>query len=293
MVEQFGEAETLSIAGAPPGALGKVSARQAILSRLSEVQSFANQLNMGIKRSGAVEKLYNDLGTQRRLADVYGYRALMQEQKRDEKMAALLSPEAIEARAAEEAGTAPVGSIEGRLAAFDDLDETFTLMDTVIAMAHEIGPNAVNQVATMITGGHGAEQLQTPNRRAYEAQRKIAERQPFTRAAIDRSLFNRRRHDALKAKNSGVAESAQRGGMIGVVTEQVPPLMSAALYGIGNMGQRIIVGAPTLVAGQGAGEATLRGLRGFQGGIARGVAGMMPVNTSNLTPEEIQQTLNP
>lgn len=296
MVEEIGEEQASLALGVPPNALGLVRAQESMQARLSEAVAFANRMHDGLWKESVLESFRKDLRKFTRLADLYSMQVLAEGERKQERLMNLMEQDEALATVAEDvAGRSPeeISTAAGGMRDASKVEAGLTLMDSMIMIGEELGPDTLAEVATFVTGG--LEPLDTPNLSTYIDQTRVEhERSGYAKAASDRASFHQKRQERARQRRQEQGptfqESATERGAVGVVTEQVPALISLAGRGVGKFAERTGGGLVQMAAGRKATEHFARGMEVLKGRFPA----MTPSEQrqiGNLTPEERAQVI--
>jgi len=303
MEEALGPEQAALALGVPNDAVGFIGGVQVMQGRLAEAAAFANRAHMGMERLSIIEQFQDDLGKYARLADIHTMRVLEEGTQNERRVKELMGKTEALQQGEEAVNAIPPEQVAGELGRIsaNDLQSTMTHMDAVIKMAHELGPDTLNEVAAFIT--QELEPLTSENLPAYLDQTRVEnERSGYVKATTERSGFNlarnQRARSAREKRNprSGppsTGESFDEGGAVGTLIEQVPALISA---GHNSIRSGMVSGATRAVAGVGgsgpAMAAHLGGRAAFQGTLPVSTPGETSRIKKTLDPAEIQQIIN-
>jgi len=296
MVDELGEENTALALGVDPTAVGLVRAQDVMQGRLSEAISFADRMHQGLWQSSVLESFRKDLRKYTRLADLYSMQVLKEGENNQRRVMDLMSQDAALTKSSEDIATASPDEVAARgMRDSSKVQADMLLLDSMIQLGQELGPDTLSQVATFVTGG--MEPADTPNLQSYLDQTLVEqERSGYARAASQRASFNQRRQERARAARdqqgpqNTVKQSFEQGGAVGVVREQLPALVSLAGKGVEAGIARTATGAVQAAAGRGPAESFLRNYRTGQGAIGAGIASA-GTETPNLTQQERSQVL--
>lgn len=264
MVQNVGQAQTAESLGLSPNVdllsgEGLVLAQRAMTAQLTDFKAFAERVHRGLQRESALEGFRKQFGKNVRMADILAqHRFLTEEDDRG--------------KAAEMMQASIKGAVEGLpmgattqqpIQQTPEFKRSLGLMDAMILLADEAGPDTMREIAVAVSGG--AENLPAPNLGAYQKTTQgESDRSRWIKEAVDRTTRNRKRQLKAKAaerERPTIGQAFEQAGVGGAA------LLGAEKIGRGikEFGQRTAVGTATLVGGRKAGEATLRGIRGLQG----------------------------
>lgn len=301
MEETMGKEQAMLALGVPANAVGFVQGAQVMQGRIAEAYAFANNAHLGMEKISILEQLRDDLGKFARLADIHVMQVIHNEGNDGERVRKLMGlPEALQ-QSQDAIESIPPSELQDALTDTNanELQGTMTSMEALIAIGGELGPNVAAELATFITAE--ADPLTTENLPAYLAQTQVEmERSGHAKARVGRSGFNlkrqgnaRQRREGGKADTNSVGETFDEKGIAGLITEQLPALISAVPTGLGGMMTqgftRLMAGA----AGRSAATKTARGAQAvFQGQQPIPLPGETAHIKNNLDPAEIQQIIN-
>jgi hypothetical protein len=294
--DEMGEEQALLALGVPNDGIGLVNAQNVMQGRLTESFAFANRMHQGFFRGSALTQYRNDLRKYTRLADVYSFQSLREGEKKADKANHLLDlmtkEEAIQGAEEDVAALTPDEAAGQNRLDRAGLGASSTLLDSLIGMSHDIGPDAATEIASFVTGG--LEAPETPNLQAYQAQRKVErERSGFSAAAQDVATYGYDRQQRAKAKRTEAAqvgESFEKGGVAGVLREQTPALLSVAHQGGRSFIGRTAIGMVKNLSGTGAAEGVLQDFRTGEREIGGQLAKLI-TPPGNLTGQERSQLI--
>lgn len=298
MVTELGEEQAMLALGVDPGNTRLVSAQDAMQGRLTEAIAFANRMHDGLWRSSVLESFRKDLRKFTRLADVYSMQVLAEGDRKQERLLNLMGQDEAMASVAEEVGSRSPEEIQGQGGQRDlsKVQAGLSLMDSMIMMGNDLGPDTLREVASFVTGG--LEPLDTPNLQSYLDQTRVEqERSGYAKAASTRASFNQRRQERARAARmqqqpgtNTPGQSFEQGGAPQFLVEQVPALISLAGKGEAHTLGRFVGGVNQMMGGRRGAERAALGEAVLQG--------RLPLSTEserkrmqNLTPEEKWQVI--
>lgn len=303
MVDELGEEQASLALGVPQTGVGLVRAQEVMQGRLAEAYSFANRMHEGLWKSSALEQFRGDLRKYTRLADLYSFKVLKDGENTQERVLNLMDQDdALAAVSDQISGASPDEIAAGGQRDASKVKVGLSMFDAMIEISDGLGPDTLRETAAFITGG--LEPIDTPNLNAYLDQTRVEHaRSGYGKAASVRASFNFKRNERAKTADKrrqqaqeSIGESFSRGGAIGVVSEQVPPLLSLAGRGVVSGIERTAIGVVQTVAGRGPAESVLRSKRQLESGISGFVGkhtNVVPgTSTQNLTPEERTQVID-
>lgn len=258
MAQTIGNDRTAASLGLPRGTdvmsgEGLVMAQRAMTAQLTDVKTFAERVHRGLQKESTLQEFVKQFGKNVRLADVLATHRFLTEED-DRAQATEMMQQSLKGAVER----LPMGAVEGQpIEQTPEFRRTMNLMDAMILLAEESGPDTLREMAVAVSGG--AEQLPAPNLAAYKQTAEgESNRSRWIKDAIERTTRNsRRQREAKEQERATFGKAYEQAGVGG-----------AALLGVGrglegiNVGlQRGAVGLATAVGGRGAGEATLRGMR--------------------------------
>lgn len=293
MQEQLGEDQANLALGVPGSAVGLVRAQDAMQGRLSEAYAFANRMHQGMWKGSALTQFRDNLRKFTRLSDVYSFKHLQEGENKAERanhLIGIVSQEAQFAGIEEDVASLSPQELTGQgRVDRSGVGKSLSMMDSLIGMAGDLGPDTLNQITAFVTGGLDAPV--SPNIAAYKAQNEVEmQRSGFVKAAHDVARFQYDRNQKAKEARESVGESFEQGGAVGVVAEQVPALLSTAFQGTQGFAGRTLVGLTQNVAGRQAAQTTARGVEVGQGRLPLPFPGET-AQMGNLSLEEKQQVI--
>ena len=258
MAQTIGNDRTAESLGLPRGTdvmsgEGLVMAQRAMTAQLTDVKTFAERVHRGLQKESTLQEFVRQFGKNVRLADVLATHRFLTEED-DRAQATEMMQQSLKGAVER----LPMGAVEGQpIEQTPEFRRTMNLMDAMILLAEESGPDTLREMAVAVSGG--TEQLPAPNLAAYKQTAEgESNRSRWIKDAIERTTRNsRRQREAKEQERATFGKAYEQAGVGG-----------AALMGVGrglegiNVGlQRGAVGLATAVGGRGAGEATLRGMR--------------------------------
>ena len=291
MIDSVGKEETLRRLGVDPSNIELVDAQAAMGDLVAESFGFAGRMNDGIKSFSLLKQFRHQYASNLRQLDIHAYVITADGGQREARLGELMSQLS---RSPEEGGlsSSEVQAREGgEQAGFKNIGSSMTLIDGLLGMSEEIGPNAyanmsgfiVNHLDPVTNGG---------DLKAYNDQIEVErQRSGFAKAAVDFSRFPSERQKRGKQRPP-VGQSFQKGGAFGVFVEQLPSLLSLAGGFVNRQIQRTAVGTVQMIAGEKTATEALKSFRRGEGAISRAVGrGQAPLKESNLTEQEREQIL--
>jgi hypothetical protein len=238
-------------------AKGMVVAQRMMTRRLVDTKAFAQRVHRGLWQESALEQFREQLASNLRMADVVALNLAFGEEA-DRQMAAEKVQEVLgsvaEGAPERVEGMAP-GAVQKRLAQGSEFD--LNIMDSMILLAAESGPDALTEMAVAITGG--AESIDSPNLEAYRAIfDQEARRSGDSRYDIERT---RRNFDVQQAAKEAEQQLKKRG-LVGTTQD-------VAALGPGMVGEAAKSAGRTMAGG--AKTALQAGAAGIKGALFGGV----------------------
>lgn len=199
MVDQIGEEGVSELLGVPNTGVGLVNAQDVMQQRLTDSYSFANRMHEGLWRQSTLEDFRKDLRKHTRMADLFAFKQLSADGDQQGRILSLLGQEeAFEGIEEDIKGQSPVDLeslvSEGTSPA---ITEDLNMLDAMIKLGEELGPDQLNAVSAMMTAG--ASPIDTPNLQTYLNETRTArERSGYVKAASARARFNFDRQQKAK-----------------------------------------------------------------------------------------------
>jgi hypothetical protein len=299
MSQQLGEKGMAQALGVSPDAVGLVDAQRVMTNRITEAYTFANRLHQGLWNQSVLEQFRGNLRKFTRLADLFAFKTVQEAEGTQRRVMQLMGQdEALSQMEQDIKGTSPE-DLESLAERRDEtaVQEDLNMLDAMIQLSEQIGPDTLTGVVTMATAGQAAQE--TPNLRSYLDQTYVErQRSGYVKSAAERSRFNydrqqraRRQAQQQKQQQPTMQESAQERGAVGVVTEQVPALMSLGVREFGRSAERAMAGVAQIYGGRPAAEGFVRGQEAAKKGAAVGLTRMFGARPPNLSPEERERFL--
>ncbi len=270
LTESIGEDGVSELLGVAPTAVGLVKAQDIMQQRLTDSYAFANRMHEGLWRQSVLETFRKDLRKNTRLADLFAFKQVKEGSDQQGRMLQLMGQDEafaeinqnIQGQAPEDledlADQRNTGAIEADL----------NMLDAMILLGEELGPDQLNSVAAMVTGG--AESPNSPNLQAYLSQTLVdQQRSGYVKAASKSARFNYDRQMAAKAK---VDNGEKSGGF------QLPPALNSGVRAAG-----MAIGSPIRSVVGGTFQRDLKTGLGFLTGGLPGQSG--PLDLQGATRE--------
>lgn len=282
MVREAGPQSVAQTLGLPPGAdplegENLVFAQQAMQRLLMQTKGYAERVARGLQKTSALEEFRRQWGKNVRMADILAMHKFLTTED-DRAQAMKLMGDAFQ----EEVEGMPMGEAGERLeigAQTPEFKSALNMMDAMILLAENQGPDTLKEMAVMLSGG--AEDPTTPNFVGYRSHNERGRRK---HQGLDgqHNLVTRRQRarDEAKRGRKTYGQTAQETGAVGVAGRAAGEAVPGAAVG----------GVPPSQVAKGvakAGETVGRGLIGEKGkeSMARGFT---TLRHPKLTQEQIK-----
>ncbi len=296
LVDTMGKDATLRTLGVDPSSTAFVDAQAVMQDRLSEAFGFASRLNEGVKNFSLRKQFLKQWGSTIRQMDLHAYMMTAEGEQKNIQLKDLLA----ELGRTPEQGGLSLEELQaqepGVRTGFKKLKQSMGLLDALLGIAEELGPDTHAQVSGFIT--NHLDPVTVPDLKAYTDQIAVEQqRSGYVAAAVKSSRFAYDRHQRGKQRGKeraaleSTGETFGKRGAVGVLTEQLPALISLGHQGLRSRLATDATRAVTGVLGEKAGLSAARGsLALFKGQQPLPLPGET-AQMQNLTLAEKQQII--
>jgi len=300
MIAQVGRENALRALGVDPSNIELVDAQAAMGDIIAGTSGFAGRMNDGIKGVSILKQFREQYRSNLRQLDLHAYVITAEGGQREARLGELMS----QLNRPPGEGGLSLNEIQARgpgdQSGFKDMRSSMSLIDGLLGMSKEIGPNAFANMSGFITN-HLDPVTNGGDLKAYNDQIEVErQRSGFAKAAVDFSKFAYERQKEGKrlqqaqpqrAELAATPETFQKRGGVGVVAKQLPALISLGHHGLRSRLTTDVTSMVTGVLGKGAGTAAARGaLAVFKGQQPVPLPGET-AQMQNLTLAEKQQII--